>query len=679
MMNNFILAALCVGFAFFPLALGNLVPMHDAMSVLGLFHYFYSQFFFYHHMAQWAPYDFYGQPTQYVQVDILSPLNYLAIVLGSVLHRTDALWLFKFTMGLEVLVFSLGLWQLSLRLYRSQLAVWLVTILGASTAIWIFQLSFNFRIYYLWPWVLLALLDFVQKKSLGNLAWVGIWLLTQLLGNLPYFAGVWLLTTVLFTGVLLSHRENRKGPVLLEGYPWMVLCVVFAAVYFLYMKGLSDGVALMSPDRLADGSISIKQFLIYGGRADLGVWLRSTLGIGPIFLWGLRDIAPFTGVLAACLCLWSMLAVGRPIARAVNAVIVVFILVMFVPLAGKIIYFFPLMKYYRHLCLLGGFVKFFIILSAGFGCDDLCRHFSGRLRGWLFVLILFGAGEILSYQWRLWQEITGVNPKVEQLQSLVDVSPTPWQDQRTYEPELLRSRQAQLLLDATERNGGSYTPDYDFMQWDACNTYRRKDMAVSGVRDLEAINPSILGVLGGCESSKLRLVGRAMAMSKQDYYRLLSWINIQMLSVVGHAPQNTAAALSEVKEKLNSFIAVPESTPLPDIQDNVAQGKVEVKSFNSNRMMVNANIGGNAGAWLMYADGYHKGWKARLDGKQVNVIEADRAFKAVWVPAGEHTIEFHFFNGAETVLSYVLMFFGCMAAVFMLTNIICIIRRIIIK
>jgi hypothetical protein len=129
MMGNFILAALCLGISFFPLVLGDLVPMHDGMTVFGLFHYFYSQFFFYHHIAQWAPYDFYGQPTHFAQVVALSPLSYMALVVGKLLHITDTLRLFKFVMGLEVLVFSLGLWRLSSRIYRFSLAVWLVTLL----------------------------------------------------------------------------------------------------------------------------------------------------------------------------------------------------------------------------------------------------------------------------------------------------------------------------------------------------------------------------------------------------------------------------------------------------------------------------------------------------------------------------------------------------------------------
>lgn len=672
-MRNFILAAVCLIFAFLPLAIGNLVPMHDAMTVFGLFHYFYTQFFAYNHVAQWSPYDFYGQPSHFAQLVAISPLSYLAFVVGKTLHITDVLWLFKCVMGLEVMVFASGLWRLSSKMYRSSLAVWLVTIIGASTAIWVTQPFFNFRIYYLWPWVLLALINFAEKRTLGNLAWGSIWLLAGMLGNLPYFAGVWLLVAVLFTGALLFCRENQKGPLSLEGYQWMVLCGFFAAVLFLFMKGLSDGVTLMAPDRLADASSSLKQFLNYGDTAQFGTWIRSTLGLGPLFLWGLRDIAPFVGMVTAGLCLWSLIAAARPVSRAVNTVLIVLMLIIFIPFVGSVFYFLPLVKYYRHLSLLGGFAKFFIILSAGFGWDDLYRRFSGRHRSWLIVLILFTAGEQCIYQWRLWQEITHINPKIQQLQSVVGVTPMPWQEQRTFEPQRARSHQAQLLVEAAALlNGGRFTTDYDFIQWDTCNSPYRRDWAVGGVKDLEAVNPSILGVLGGCQSPKVRLVGRAVAMSKEDYLRLLSWVNIQMLGVAERSPQNMTAALMEVNQKLNSFIAVPELTSLPDHQNNGIGGKVEVVLFDSNEIAIIAHVDASPGAWLVYADGYHKGWKALMDGKPVNVIEADRAFKAVWVPRGEHQIKFNFFNGPETVLSYILMFLGCLIAGLMIANLICI-------
>ena len=666
MLYNLIPAVTCLMIAFLPLLAGDLVPMHDGMTVFGLFHYFYTQFFSYNHLALWAPYDFFGQPTHFAQVVSLSPLTYLAMVLGKIFHITNTLWLFKFVMGLEVLVFTAGLRRLGLRVYKSALSIWFVTILGGVTAIWLTQPFFNFRIYYMWPWVLISLLDFSQKKSLGNLAWAGIWLLTGMLGNLPYFAGVWLLAAVIVTGMLLLYNKNITDPMSAEGYPWMVFCVILAGGLFFYMKGLSHGVALIAPDRLADGSSTMTQFLSYGDKAHPGLWLKGILGFRPFFLWGLWDITPFLGILTTCFCLWSLAAAGHALARAVNAVVVVLILMMFVPLAGGILYFFPLVKYYRHLALLGGFAKFFMVVSAGFGCDDLYQRFLSRHRGWLFLLILFGAGEILFYQCRIWQDIIRVNPKVEQLQSVVGVSPMPWQTNRTDEPGVMRSRQASLLVQEAALNGGRFTTDYDFIQWDVCNSPWRRDWAVNGVKDLQEINSNFLGVLGGCQVPKLRLVGKAVVMTKQDYGRILSWVNLQMMGSLQQSRQQAEAALADVTQKLNAFIVVPGSTSLPEIQEDMAEGRVKVTNFDSNSMTADAFVDGHTGAWLVYADGYHEGWRASLDGKPVKVVKADLAFKTVWVPAGTHQIKFFFFDGLQAFLSYALMFWGCLAAVLML-------------
>ena len=61
---------------------------------------------------------------------------------------------------------------------------------------------------------------------------------------------------------------------------------------------------------------------------------------------------------------------------------------------------------------------------------------------------------------------------------------------------------------------------------------------------------------------------------------------------------------------------------------------------------------------------YPPGWHAFLDGKEVPVLQANHAFRAVAVPAGEHTIEFRynsrsFWNGLWVSLASLLLIVGC--------------------
>jgi hypothetical protein len=49
-----------------------------------------------------------------------------------------------------------------------------------------------------------------------------------------------------------------------------------------------------------------------------------------------------------------------------------------------------------------------------------------------------------------------------------------------------------------------------------------------------------------------------------------------------------------------------------------------------------------ADGYLVLADINDHGWEAFLDGGRVPALQADYAFRAVWVPAGRHTLEFHY-------------------------------------
>jgi Bacterial membrane protein YfhO len=49
-----------------------------------------------------------------------------------------------------------------------------------------------------------------------------------------------------------------------------------------------------------------------------------------------------------------------------------------------------------------------------------------------------------------------------------------------------------------------------------------------------------------------------------------------------------------------------------------------------------------APAWLVLADTWFPGWRARLDGRETTLWRADHAFRAVWVPAGRHEIEMRY-------------------------------------
>jgi hypothetical protein len=46
------------------------------------------------------------------------------------------------------------------------------------------------------------------------------------------------------------------------------------------------------------------------------------------------------------------------------------------------------------------------------------------------------------------------------------------------------------------------------------------------------------------------------------------------------------------------------------------------------------------GSWLVLSDTWYPGWRVRLDGDETQLYRADYLFRAVWVPPGEHEVEF---------------------------------------
>ncbi len=71
---------------------------------------------------------------------------------------------------------------------------------------------------------------------------------------------------------------------------------------------------------------------------------------------------------------------------------------------------------------------------------------------------------------------------------------------------------------------------------------------------------------------------------------------------------------------------------------------VEITGYRDNRVDLLAKME-NPGL-LVLSDTYYPGWKAYVDGKQVPVYPTDLALRSVFVPAGEHEVEFVFSPGS---------------------------------
>jgi hypothetical protein len=57
---------------------------------------------------------------------------------------------------------------------------------------------------------------------------------------------------------------------------------------------------------------------------------------------------------------------------------------------------------------------------------------------------------------------------------------------------------------------------------------------------------------------------------------------------------------------------------------------------------ISMNVAAPADCYLVLRDGWYPEWSASVDGVKTDIYPADYAFRAVFIPAGEHTVEFRF-------------------------------------
>jgi hypothetical protein len=73
------------------------------------------------------------------------------------------------------------------------------------------------------------------------------------------------------------------------------------------------------------------------------------------------------------------------------------------------------------------------------------------------------------------------------------------------------------------------------------------------------------------------------------------------------------------------------------------QGEILVAGEGGDGQELLLQVGADAPGWLVIADTWYPGWKAWMDGRPVEVLHADYLFRAIPLPAGEHTVRLAYF------------------------------------
>jgi O-antigen/teichoic acid export membrane protein len=113
-------------------------------------------------------------------------------------------------------------------------------------------------------------------------------------------------------------------------------------------------------------------------------------------------------------------------------------------------------------------------------------------------------------------------------------------------------------------------------------------------------------------------------------------------AVVASSPQDANRLLTEPRFDPQRTVVL-EGEAAGDASSRTAAGdaaaSVSVVSYGLNRVMLDVT---GAGGYLVLSDVYFPGWVARIDGQDRPLLRADRAFRAVALPAGAHQVSFEY-------------------------------------
>ena len=74
--------------------------------------------------------------------------------------------------------------------------------------------------------------------------------------------------------------------------------------------------------------------------------------------------------------------------------------------------------------------------------------------------------------------------------------------------------------------------------------------------------------------------------------------------------------------------------------EDIKEGRVEIKKYSPNEIVLSTNT--PTAATLISSEVFYPGWEGFVDGKKVDVIKANHAFRALFVPAGRHTVTYRY-------------------------------------
>jgi len=673
--KSYWLIAVPLAIFYLVLAFSNKIPTYDTLGIAELSSLFYGAISHHHEVPLWSPYVDWGRDIRLSWIRELHPSVILVSPLTLIWSGWNSLHLYYLSLFIDELILLGGVYLLGGLLYTTALARVFVGLSLAGSIFWFEQAYATLHLFYFLPLVMYFVVKGVREKSPTEWLW-GAWVMAiaGLYGNAGYFILMQTLYLVIFAGMTLW--QTQTSPIALVrnlGRRDGLLCVLifFTALTsfaFLVRPGMPT---VFAEGRTAGGAATLESFLgvdhdsplrllshtatglRYGSNNDLYVGLICLpLVIAGFFFIPLRRQLP---LLVSGL-FFFLLARGKS-----------------TPLASAV-YQIPGMSYYRYVVLLYPLAKYSLVLLAGVALDGwIAKRGSAEghrlqraLLGALFVVsVLIGyllledrAGIAMIHRQRviaflalavffMLAHLRGVfNPTVfllivafdvfgyrallyhgrmlrvsAETKNLFRLRPLQYQPQRTFNyfddarwPDFAKFiHSEQVTRDSVQkcltegcrfnvwsRAGGIYGYLPQFLGFDPCLNLYRSDYATPGVAEIY----------------------RRYRLDQQVETRFLQKTFVPV-------PDSVLSTAGCTEPKLRIFLKFESGT----LTDPIAT-PISVRHFSENEVRLETGKADEPARWLYYADAWHSGWRAFVNGKETEIKKANTAFKAIALPAG---------------------------------------------
>jgi hypothetical protein len=175
---------------------------------------------------------------------------------------------------------------------------------------------------------------------------------------------------------------------------------------------------------------------------------------------------------------------------------------------------------------------------------------------------------------------------------------------------------------------------------------RSLDLPAAGKLALLAnLNCPMVPTIGELPDPRVTQLGAIETHSNLDYrlYRLsgvLPRAYIATRVIPAASQQEALDRLLEAKSALSGTVILESPQHGPTGAAPADPGPVSVTRYENNR--VACTVTARSAGFLVLLDSWYPGWKAYMDGREVEVLRANYAFRAVAVAPGTHQVEFLF-------------------------------------